>query len=69
MKIKNKIVALMISLIAIPTFALAQKSKVYVGAEYTKNTIDTGVTVGTATLDEKDNGYAIFIGSEIDKNF
>jgi len=69
MKIRNKIIALMISLIAIPTFALAQKSKVYVGAEYTKNTIDTGVTVGTATLDEKDNGYAIFIGSEIDKNF
>ena len=69
MKIRNKIIALMISLIAIPSYAFAQKSKMYVGAEYTKNTIDTGVTVGTATLDEKDSGYALFIGTEVDKNF
>jgi hypothetical protein len=69
MKLRNKIIALMISLIAIPTFAFAQKNKVYVGAEYTKNTVDTGVSVGTATLDEKDNGYALFIGTEVNKNF
>jgi len=69
MKIRNKIIALMISLIAIPSYAFAQKSKMYVGAEYTKNTIDTGVSVGTATLDEKDSGYSLFIGTEVDKNF
>jgi hypothetical protein len=69
MKISNKIIALMISLIAIPSYAFAQKSKMYVGAEYTKNTIDTGVSVGTATLDEKDSGYSLFIGTEVDKNF
>ena len=69
MKIRNKIIALVISLIAMPSYAFAQKSKMYVGAEYTKNTIDTGVTVGTATLDEKDSGYSLFIGTEVDKNF
>ena len=69
MKISNKIIALMISLIAIPSYAFAQKSKMYLGAEYTKNTIDTGVSVGTATLDEKDSGYSLFIGTEVDKNF
>jgi hypothetical protein len=69
MKIRNKIFALVLSLIAIPSYAFAQKSKMYVGAEYTKNTIDTGVSVGTATLDEKDSGYSLFIGTEVDKNF
>jgi hypothetical protein len=68
MKIRNKIIALMLSLIVIPSYAFAQKSKVYVGAEYTKNTIDTGITVGTATLDEKDSGYTLFIGTEVNKN-
>ena len=68
MKIRNKIITLMISLIAIPSYAFAQKSKMYVGAEYTKNTIDTGITVGTATLDEKDSGYTLFIGTEVNKN-
>jgi len=68
MKIRNKIIALVISLIAIPTFALAQKSKVYVGAEYTHNKINTGVTNVSSSLDEKDNGYSIFLGTEINKN-
>ena len=68
MKIRNKIIALMISLIAIPTFALAQKSKVYVGAEYTNNKINTGVSNVSSSLDEKDNGYSIFLGTEVNKN-
>jgi hypothetical protein len=68
MKIRNKIIALMISLIAIPTFALAQKSKAYVGAEYTKNKINTGISNVSSTLDEKDNGYSIFLGTEVNKN-
>ena len=42
MKIRNKIIALVISLIAIPTFANSQ-AKYYVGAEYNKNTIDEGI--------------------------
>jgi hypothetical protein len=58
----------MISLIAIPTFAFAQKSKVYVGAEYTHNKINTGITNVSSSLDEKDNGYSIFLGTEINKN-
>jgi hypothetical protein len=65
---KSKIIALMISLIAIPTFAFAQKSKTYVGAEYTNNTINTGVSNVSSNLDEKDHGYAVFIGTEVNKN-
>jgi hypothetical protein len=68
MKIRNKIIALMISLIAIPTFAYSQ-AKYYVGAEYTKNKIDTGISNISSNLDEKDNGYSIFIGSSINKDF
>ena len=68
MKIRNKIIALMISLIAMPTFAYSQ-AKYYVGAEYTKNKIDTGISNISSNLDEKDNGYSIFIGSSINKDF
>ena len=69
MKKRNKIVGLVISLIAIPTFAFAQaKSKVYIGAEYTQNKIDTGISNISSSLDEKDNGFSIFLGSEVDKN-
>ena len=68
MKIRDKIIALMISLIAMPTFAYSQ-AKYYVGAEYTKNKIDTGISNISSSLDEKDNGYSIFIGSSINKDF
>jgi hypothetical protein len=67
MKIRNKIIALVISLIAMPTFALAQK-KTYFGAEYTWNSVDTGVSNVSSNLDEKDNGYGIFLGTEIYPN-
>jgi len=67
MKIRNKIVALMISLIAIPTFANAQM-KAYFGAEYTWNKIDSGVQNISSNLDEKDNGYSLFLGTEVNKN-
>lgn len=68
MKIKNKIIALMISLIAMPTFAFSQ-AKYYVGAEYNKNKIDTGVSNVSSRLDEEDNGYSIFFGLPINKDF
>jgi hypothetical protein len=68
MKIRNKIIALMISLIAMPTFAYSQ-AKYYVGAEYTKNKIDTGISNISSILDEEDNGYSIFFGSPINKDF
>ena len=67
MKIKNKIIALMISLIAMPTFAYAQ-AKYYVGAEYTKNKIDTGISNVSSQLDEEDNGFSIFFGSSINRD-
>ena len=67
MKIKNKIIALMISLIAMPTFAYAQ-AKYYVGAEYTKNKIDTGISNVSSRLDEEDNGFSIFFGSSINRD-
>jgi hypothetical protein len=68
MKIRNKIIALVISLIAMPTFAYTQ-AKYYVGAEYTKNKIDTGISNVSSRLDEEDNGYSIFFGSPINKDF
>jgi len=68
MTIKNKIIALMISLIAMPTFAYSQ-TKYYVGAEYAKNKIDTGISNVSSRLDEEDNGYSIFFGSPINKDF
>jgi len=68
MKIKNKIIALMISLIAMPTFAYSQ-TKYYVGAEYAKNKIDTGISNVSSSLDEEDNGFSIFLGSAVNKDF
>jgi OmpA-OmpF porin, OOP family len=68
MKIRNKIIALMISLMAMPTFAYTQ-AKYYVGAEYTKNKIDTGISNVSSKLDEEDNGYSIFFGSNVNKDF
>ena len=65
---RNKIIALAISIIVIPNFAFAQKNKAYVGAEYTKNSINTGITNISSNLDEKDNGYSIFVGSEVKLN-
>jgi hypothetical protein len=67
MKIRNKIIALVISLIAMPTFANSQ-AKYYVGAEYNKNTIDTGVSNVSSRLDDEDNGYSIFFGLPINKD-
>jgi hypothetical protein len=51
-----------------PTFAYTQ-AKYYVGAEYTKNKIDTGISNVSSRLDEEDNGYSIFFGSPINKDF
>ena len=68
MTIKNKMIALMISLIAMPTFAFSQ-AKYYVGVEYNKNKIDTGIENVSSRLDEEDNGYSIFFGSPINKDF
>jgi hypothetical protein len=68
MKIRNKIIALMISLMAMPTFANSQ-AKYYIGAEYNKNTIDTGISNVSSRLDDEDNGYSIFFGLPINKDF
>ena len=67
MKIRNKIIALIISLIAMPTFAFSQ-TKYYVGAEYAKNKIDTGISNVSSRLDEEDNGFSIFLGSAVNKD-
>jgi len=67
MKIRNKIIALTVSLMFLTTFAFAQK-KAYFGAQYTENKINTGISNISSNLDEKDNGYAIFLGTEITPN-
>jgi hypothetical protein len=43
----------------------------YIGINYSKVNFDTGVsnTTGTATLDENDNGYKLYLGYNYTKNF
>jgi Outer membrane protein beta-barrel domain len=64
---KNNIFTAIILLISLTTVSFAQKSNVYLGAEYNRNTINTGITNISSSLDEKDYGYSIFLGTEINK--
>jgi hypothetical protein len=71
MKIRNKIIALMISLIAIPTFALA-KDGPYVGAKYAKIDVDYK-TVDGIDLNKlfagNFNAYDLHLGYEVGNGF
>jgi OOP family OmpA-OmpF porin len=50
------------------TQALAQDSKFYFGASGGQTKFDTGVTAVTASLDEKDSGFKIFGGYDLNEN-
>ena len=71
MKIRNKIVALMISLIAMPTFALA-KDGPYIGAKYAKIDVDYK-TVDGIDLNKlfagKFNAYDLHLGYGVGNGF
>lgn len=47
----------------------AAPGSVYVGAGYGTTSADTGVTAITATLDEDDSGFKLFVGRKMDKYF
>jgi OOP family OmpA-OmpF porin len=63
---KKIILTLLLSFIS--TQAFAQDSKFYFGASGGQTKFDTGVTAITARLDEKDTGFKVFAGYEINEN-
>jgi hypothetical protein len=84
MKIRNKIIALMISLIAMPTFAIAQQIKPYVFLDYkrfsygittddlqaiNRSLISLGYSSSLSSTDNSGNGFEIGGGADIHKNF
>jgi OOP family OmpA-OmpF porin len=52
----------------VSTQALAQDSKFYFGASGGQTKFDTGITPITARLDEKDSGFKIFGGHDLNEN-
>lgn len=44
------------------------KNGVYVGIGYGSASTDTGITAGTASLDEDDTGYKLIVGKQFDEN-
>jgi hypothetical protein len=71
MKIRNKIIALMISLIAIPTFAVA-KDGPYVGAKYAKIDVDYKTVYGidlNKLFAGNFNAYDLHLGYGIGNGF
>lgn len=53
------------SLFVLPAYA---QSGFYGGIGYGTTSTDTGITAGTATLDEDDNGVTLFFGKKFDEN-
>jgi OOP family OmpA-OmpF porin len=53
----------------VSTSVFAQESNWYMGASAGQTKFDTGITPITASLDDKDSGFKIFGGYDIDKNF
>jgi hypothetical protein len=84
MKIKNKIIALTISLIAIPTYALAQEIKPYAFLDYkrfnygvegedlqaiNRSLVNLGYASSRSSTDNVGNGFEIGGGVNFHKNF
>lgn len=56
---------LTLSFFSTPSYS---QSDLYGGIGYGATSTDTGITAGTATLDEDDNGIKLFIGKQFNKN-
>ena len=84
MKIRNKIIALMISLIAMPTFAYTKEVKPYFFLDYKRfnygietgdlqainqSLVNLGYSSSTSSTDNTGNGFEIGGGADIHKNF
>ena len=50
-------------------FQSVKSEELYIGLDYLSNTIDSGVTNISSTLDEKDTGYSLFAGLPINESF
>ena len=49
-------------------FQSVKSEQIYVGIDYLKNKIDTGITNISSNLDEKDNGYSLYTGFSVIEN-
>ncbi len=49
-------------------FQSVKAEEMYVGIDYLKNTIDTGITNISSNLDEDDEGYSLYAGWPINEN-
>lgn len=65
----KKSVWLFLASLLVSTSVFAQQSKWYMGASAGQTTFDTGVTPITASLDDKDSGFKILGGYDINETF
>jgi OOP family OmpA-OmpF porin len=65
----KKSLLLFVASLFVSTSVFAQESKWYMGASAGQTKFDTGITPITASLDDKDSGFKIFGGYDIDENF
>ena len=49
-------------------FQSVKSEQIYVGIDYLRNKIDTGITNISSNLDEKDNGYSLYTGFSVIEN-
>ena len=52
----------------LPLTTQAANNDFYIGLSYGTTTIDTGITAVTASLDDEDSGFKIFLGKKINAN-
>jgi hypothetical protein len=61
---KINIIAIIFSLMCMQSL----KAEGYAGIDYLYSKVDTGVTNISSNLDEDDNGYSLYIGSDLNEN-
>ena len=59
---------LLLFVFSILNFQSVKSEQIYVGIDYLKNKIDTGITNISSNLDEKDNGYSLYTGFSVIEN-
>lgn len=59
---------LLLFVFSILNFQSVKSEQIYVGIDYLRNKIDTGITNISSNLDEKDNGYSLYTGFSVIEN-
>lgn len=62
---KSTLIALTVAAAFSTSQSFAADTSNYFGVSYGQTTVDTGVTVGTAILDDEDTGFKIFAGHNL----